>query len=270
MRLKFIPPLIPTLVEKPPEGEGWIHEVKFDGYRSPMIIDAGGVRICTRRGVDWTAKYRDLAKAAGELKLETAVIDGEIIVTNEAGLSDFAALRKAITRRQHDLYFVAFDLLHLNGHDLRDMPLEDRREILAGMIDPGSRIQFSEALPGDAKAIFHLVDQAGLEGMVSKRRDSKYRSHGLAEDQGLFDRRIRIAWRRARGRQAGIRSHGRARHRTLCRLGFYHLEPGFARTALETRAGACRSPAQGHEAAGDAMGQAGRDRSCEAPTGRGR
>ena len=87
-----------------------------------------------------------------------------------------AALRKAITRRQHDLYFVAFDLLHLNGHDLRDMPLEDRREILAAMIPKGDRIQFSQALPGDAKAIFHLVDQAGLEGMVSKRRDSKYRS----------------------------------------------------------------------------------------------
>jgi bifunctional non-homologous end joining protein LigD len=101
--------------------------------------------------------------------VESAIIDGEIVVLNEAGLSDFAALRKAITRRQHDLYFVAFDLLHLNGHDLRDMPLEDRREILHGLIEP-------EALPGTAKAIFHLVDQAGLEGMVSKRRDSKYRS----------------------------------------------------------------------------------------------
>ena len=87
-----------------------------------------------------------------------------------------AELRKAITRRQHDLYFVAFDLLHLNGHDLRDMALEERREILAGMIEPGGRIQFSEALPGEAKAIYHLLDQAGLEGMVSKRRDSKYRS----------------------------------------------------------------------------------------------
>ncbi|RWI14446.1 MAG: ATP-dependent DNA ligase [Mesorhizobium sp.] len=175
VRLSFIPPLMPSLVEKPPEGDDWIHEVKFDGYRSQMIIDASGVRIFTRRGVDWTAKYPDLAKAAGELKLETAIIDGEIIVTNEAGLSDFAALRKAITRRQHDLYFVAFDLLHLNGHDLRDLPLEDRREILVGMIPTGGRIQFSQALQGDVKSIFHLIDQAGLEGMVSKRRDSKYR-----------------------------------------------------------------------------------------------
>ncbi|RUX97454.1 MULTISPECIES: ATP-dependent DNA ligase [unclassified Mesorhizobium] len=176
MTLKFIEPLMPTLVEKPPEGPGWIHEVKFDGYRSQMIIDETGTRIYTRRGLDWTAKYRDLAAAAKTLDVESAIIDGEIIVLNEAGLSDFGELRKAITRRQHDLYFVAFDLLHLNGHDLRDMALDDRREILESMIPPDRRIQFSQALPGDAMAIYHLVDQAGLEGMVSKRRDSKYRS----------------------------------------------------------------------------------------------
>ncbi|MDX8454057.1 ATP-dependent DNA ligase [Mesorhizobium sp. VK9D] len=176
MRLSFIPPLMPTLVDKPPDGDGWIHEVKFDGYRSQTIIDEDGVRIFTRRGLDWTSKYRDLAKAAGELGAESAIVDGEIIVLNNAGVSDFGELRKAITRRQHDLYYVAFDLLHLNGHDLRDMPLVDRRDILEAMISAGQRIQFSQALPGDAKSIFHLVDQAGLEGMVSKRKDSVYRS----------------------------------------------------------------------------------------------
>ncbi|WP_353842267.1 ATP-dependent DNA ligase [Mesorhizobium sp.] len=139
-------------------------------------MDAGGARIFTRRGLDWTSKYRDLAAAAKTMHVEGAIIDGEIIVLNEDGISDFAALRKAITRRQHDLYFVAFDLLHLNGHDLRDMALGDRREILHGMIPPDIRIQFSEALPGEANAIYHLVDKAGLEGMVSKRANSKYRS----------------------------------------------------------------------------------------------
>lgn len=84
-------------------------------------------------------------------------------------------MRSAITRRPVDLYFIAFDLLHLNGHDLRDMPLVDRRDTLAAMIPAGRRIQFSEALPGEAKAVFHLIDEAGLEGMVSKRKDSKYR-----------------------------------------------------------------------------------------------
>lgn len=176
MRLKFVAPLMPTLVEKPPEGDGWIHEVKFDGYRSQLIIDEDGIRIYTRNGHDWTAKYRDLIREANSLSAESAIIDGEIIVLNDAGLSDFGELRKAITRRQHDLYFVTFDLLHLNGHDLRDMACEGRRDILASMIEPGGRIQFSEPLPGDAASIFHLVDQAGLEGMVSKLRDSKYRS----------------------------------------------------------------------------------------------
>ncbi|TGT72970.1 ATP-dependent DNA ligase [bacterium M00.F.Ca.ET.159.01.1.1] len=174
MRLKFLPPLMPTLVDKPPEGDGWLHEVKFDGYRSQIVIDEG-VRIFTRRGLDWTSKYRDLVKTAGELGAESAIIDGEIIVLNDKGISDFGELRNAITRRQHDLYFVAFDLLHLNGHDLRDMPLVDRREILEAMIPAGQRIQFSEALPGTGAAVFHLVNQAGLEGIVSKRKESKYR-----------------------------------------------------------------------------------------------
>ncbi|QPC95798.1 RNA ligase family protein [Mesorhizobium sp. INR15] len=172
MHLKFI---VPTLVENPPEGDDWIHEIKFDGYRSQIILDHE-VRIFTRNGLDWTAKYRDLAGAAKRLGFDNAIIDGEIVALNEAGLSDFAALRKAITSRQHDLYFVAFDLLHLNGHDPRDMALKDRREILEGIIQLDSHIQFSQALPGDAKAIFELVYKAGIEGIVSKRRDSKYRS----------------------------------------------------------------------------------------------
>jgi ATP-dependent DNA ligase len=97
---------------------------------------------------------------------------------NAAGLSDFHALQGIIGRRRPspDLYLVAFDLMLLNGHDLRAMPLADRREILQGMIPEGGRIQFSEALPGTGAAVYHLVDKAGLEGVVSKRKDSAYRS----------------------------------------------------------------------------------------------
>jgi ATP-dependent DNA ligase len=109
--LPFIPPVLP-LVDKPPEGDSWIHEEKFDGYRYQIVRDGGGVPIFTRRGLDWTAKYRDLVKAARELNAESAIIDGKIVVLDEAGHSTFDGLRKAITRRQHDLYFVAFDLLH--------------------------------------------------------------------------------------------------------------------------------------------------------------
>jgi DNA ligase D-like protein (predicted ligase) len=176
MRLKFIRPLLPTQHASPPTGEGWSHEIKFDGYRSQMLIDDDEVRILTKEGHDWTNKYRNLAAEGKKLPVENAIIDGEIIVTNEQGLSDFHALASAIAKRQHDLYFVAFDLMHLDGIDLRQMPLIERRARLASIIEPGGRIQFSEALPGDARAIFHLVEQAGIEGVVSKKLDSKYES----------------------------------------------------------------------------------------------
>lgn len=142
-----------------PKGEGWTHEVKFDGYRSQMIIDEVGTRIYTRNGHDWTAKYRDLVREAKRLGAESAIVEGEILVLNDKGLSDFAALRKAITRRQHDLYFVAFDLLHLNGHDMRDKALEERREILASMIEPGGRIQFRRAPAGRSEGHLSLARQ---------------------------------------------------------------------------------------------------------------
>ncbi len=160
----------------PPTGDAWSHEAKFDGYRTQILKDADGIRFLTKNGFDWTAKYRLLAEEAAALEAESFIIEGETIVTNEAGLSDFHALRSAITKRPQDLYLVAFDLLHLNGHDLRDIALRDRREILAALIPAGGHIQFSEALPGAGDAVYHLAREAGLEGIVSKRMDSVYRS----------------------------------------------------------------------------------------------
>ncbi|CDX36899.1 hypothetical protein MPLA_1870017 [Mesorhizobium sp. ORS 3359] len=147
VRLSFIRPMEPELVEQPPKADGWSHEVKFDGYRSQIIKDDEGVRVFTKSGIDWTAKYKSIAKEAETLEAESFITDGEMIVLNEKGLSDFHALRSAITRRPQALYFVAFDLLHLNGHDLRDMALKDRREVLQALIPAGGHIQFSEALP---------------------------------------------------------------------------------------------------------------------------
>ncbi|SFQ04349.1 ATP dependent DNA ligase domain-containing protein [Mesorhizobium sp. NFR06] len=176
LRLSFIRPMEPELVEQPPKGGEWGHEVKFDGYRTQVIKDADGIRFYTKNGFDWTAKYKPLADEAKAIDAESFIIEGETIVTNEAGLSDFHALRSAITKRPRDLYLVAFDLLHLNSHDLRDMPFRDRREILQAVIPAGGRIQFSEALPGTGEAVYHLACEAGLEGIVSKRLDSLYRS----------------------------------------------------------------------------------------------
>ena len=271
MRLKFVAPLMPTLVEKPPEGDAWIHEVKFDGYRSQLIIDEDRTRIYTRNGHDWTAKYSDLVQEAKGLGAESAIIDGEIIVTNEDGLSDFRPLRKAITSRQHHLYFVAFDLLHLNGFDLRDMALKDRRAGLYAIIPTGLRIQFSDALPGDAKAIFELVDKAGLEGMVSKRKDSKYRSGKsttwLKIKAYTIDEYELLGVECEAGKPAFALMADRNTGRYV---GFHQFEPGYPRAAVEACPGACRAGPEGPEAAGDAMGQARHHRPCEAPTGRGR
>ncbi|TPM59177.1 ATP-dependent DNA ligase [Mesorhizobium sp. B2-2-4] len=178
MRLKFIPPMEPELVDTPPEGGDWLHEVKFDGYRTQVIKDADGIRLLTRRGHNWTGRYRHLAEEAAAIEAETFILEGETIMINEAGLSDFHGLQAAVSKRtpSPDLYLVAFDLLYLNGHDLRDMPVEDRREILHAMIPAGGRIQFSEALPGTGDAVYHLACETNLEGVVSKRKISIHRS----------------------------------------------------------------------------------------------
>ncbi|TGR72788.1 ATP-dependent DNA ligase, partial [Mesorhizobium sp. M2D.F.Ca.ET.223.01.1.1] len=117
--------------------------IKFDGYRTQLIKDDEGVRIFTKSGIDWTAKYKPIANEAEGLRAESFIIEGEMIVLNEKGLSNFDALRSAITRRPQDLYLVAFDLLNLNGHDLLDMPLQDRREVLQALVPVGGHIQFS-------------------------------------------------------------------------------------------------------------------------------
>lgn len=178
MPLKFIKPMEPELVDTPPQGDEWLHEIKFDGYRTQIIKDENGIRLFTKNGYDWTGRYIELAGEAEAIEAESFIIDGETITVNEAGLSDFRALQSAVTRRKpsRDLYLVAFDLLHLNGHDLRNMPVEDRREILQELIPAVGRIQISKAMPGTGDAVYHLVDRAGLEGMVSKRKGSIYRS----------------------------------------------------------------------------------------------
>ncbi|TRC98348.1 ATP-dependent DNA ligase [Mesorhizobium sp. WSM4303] len=175
MRLTFLPPMEPRLDDEPPKGDEWIHEIKFDGYRTQIIKDDDGIRLLTRRGHDWTGRYTELAEAAALIEADSFILEGETIKVNETGISDFHALQSAVsTGRPRDIYLVAFDLLHLNGHDLHNMPLEDRREILQAMVPTGSRIQFSEAMPGTGDAVFHLVDKANLEGMVSKRKLSRY------------------------------------------------------------------------------------------------
>ena len=137
--LCFIRPEIPTLVPEPPAGEGWIHEIKHDGYRTLIVIDQNKVRAFSRHGRDWTGPYRRVVNAATKLPCKAALIDGELIVQDENGISDFDALRSAIHRAQNRLVFFAFDLLHLDGQDLRRTPLVERRTALRKLIEPDPR-----------------------------------------------------------------------------------------------------------------------------------
>jgi DNA ligase D-like protein (predicted ligase) len=177
-RLKFIEPQLPSLVDEPPEGNHWLHEIKHDGYRSIVVFENGNARVFTRNGFDWTDRYPSIARAASALRCKSAIIDGEAIVQNEKGASDYHALPLAIQSRSNNIILCAFDLLHLDGKDLRQQPLWDRRAELHYLlgVDPESRIQFSEEFVGSGAAFFKACADNNLEGIVSKLTIAPYRS----------------------------------------------------------------------------------------------
>jgi bifunctional non-homologous end joining protein LigD len=177
-RLSFIEFQLPSLTAVPPDGNGWLHEIKHDGYRTEIIVECGHARALTRRGFDWSSKYALVVEAAAKLKVNSAIIDGEVIVFNGDGRSDFAALRSAVRWQPERLVFMAFDLLHLDGMDFRGRPLIERRVALSALIGghKGGVLQFNEHVAGGGTAFFREVDRLGLEGMVSKRVSSPYRS----------------------------------------------------------------------------------------------
>jgi bifunctional non-homologous end joining protein LigD len=176
MSLEFIEPQLATSVDHPPPRAGWIHEVKHDGYRTILIIERQKARAYTRNGFDWTDRYAGIIKAAAKLGCRSTVIDGEVIVQNKDGISDFDALKSAIRWRPQCLIFCAFDILHLNGKDLRDRPLLERRAKLQELIPSEHPFLFSEEFTGEAGAFFQACADHQLEGIVSKLASSKYRS----------------------------------------------------------------------------------------------
>ncbi|MXP41855.1 ATP-dependent DNA ligase [Altererythrobacter soli] len=175
----FIEPMMPTLADDAPCGDDWQHEIKYDGYRTEIAVSGGSARAFTRNGHDWTSKYRPLVGAAASLACSTALIDGEVIVQDEAGRSDFHSLRAAIHQSPARLAFMAFDLLELDGRDLRRLPLEDRRSRLADLLGenrPGNCLQMSTHIVGSGEEFFAAADAHNLEGIVSKKLGSRYRS----------------------------------------------------------------------------------------------
>ncbi|MRX33238.1 non-homologous end-joining DNA ligase [Aminobacter sp. MDW-2] len=175
----FIPPCIPTLVDSPPEGERWAHEIKYDGYRTQIHLAGSQARGFTRNGHDWSKKYIPVLAAARELIHHDAILDGEMVVQDETGRSDFKKLATAIRWEGASLVFYAFDLLSLDGNDLRKQRCEDRRERLHEVVGdprPISPIQFSQSFEGSGAEFFAAVEKMDLEGIVSKRKASIYRS----------------------------------------------------------------------------------------------
>lgn len=179
----FIEPQLATLGKKPPPGARWLHEIKFDGYRLQAHIRRRGVKLLTRSGLDWTTKFGEtLASALADLYVDEAIIDGELVAENSAGAPDFSLLQDALaTGRTDCLVFYGFDLLYLDGRDLRRLPLVDRRAALADLITEPGIIRFSEAFDVEGERLLRHACRLGLEGIVSKLKDAPYRT-GRSKD----------------------------------------------------------------------------------------
>jgi bifunctional non-homologous end joining protein LigD len=175
----FIEPCLATAATAPPAGAAFVHEIKFDGYRLQPALDGGNVVVRTRRGLDWTARFPAIAAAVGELPLDRAIFDGEAVVEDKGGIADFAALQAALTAGQADrVVFYAFDLLYLNGYDLRPATLADRKalleQILAGA--PDGALRYSAHFETKGETLLRRVCALSAEGIVSKRLDKPYQS----------------------------------------------------------------------------------------------
>ncbi|MGE0006964.1 MAG: non-homologous end-joining DNA ligase [Parvibaculaceae bacterium] len=171
----FIPPQLAFLEDRPPEGPNWVHEIKYDGYRVLAAVAGTEVRLYTRSGQDWTEKFQPVADALAKLGLE-ALIDGEIVVFEAGGRTSFQALQEALSeRRKADLRYVAFDLLMLDGEDLRRRPLVERKKRLKKLLGrTKAPLAYGGHLAGDSDKVLKEACRLGIEGLVSKDRTSAY------------------------------------------------------------------------------------------------
>ena len=170
----FLPPQLATLVERPPAASGWVHEIKFDGYRMQLRVAAGRATLKTRTGLDWTPRFAALATAA--TSLPDCIVDGEATVLDAAGNPDFAALQQALSEERSDaMVFFAFDVLHAEGRDLRPEPLSARKDVLAALLKGAPpALRFVDHFDSGGDAVLKSACQMSLEGIVSKRSDAPY------------------------------------------------------------------------------------------------
>jgi bifunctional non-homologous end joining protein LigD len=177
--LGFVAPALCAARAAPPDGSDWVHEIKFDGYRLQILVEDGAARVFTRTGLDWTERFPGLAAAARGLGLQPVSIDGEAVVFDACGVSDFGALQIALRERAVDaVRFVAFDLLAASGEDVRASPLVERKAMLQTSLRAlGSPLLlFGDHVSGDGASFLSRALARGHEGVVSKRASSPYRS----------------------------------------------------------------------------------------------
>jgi bifunctional non-homologous end joining protein LigD len=172
----FVPPQLAKLVDRPPQGAGWGHEIKFDGYRLQLRVEAGKATLKTRKGLDWTKKFAAIARDAAALP--EGLYDGEACALDENGSPDFPALQAALSEgRTEDLVFFVFDVLFVEGEDLRSLPLHQRKDRLrAALKSAGRRIRYVDHFETAGDAVLHSACRMSLEGIISKRLDAPYRS----------------------------------------------------------------------------------------------
>ena len=174
----FVGPELALQADKPPAGEGWLHEIKLDGYRIQARKDGGRVQLLTRTGLDWTHRMKTIAALVAALPVERATLDGEVVVVAENGMTSFADLQAAFQEgmRKPLTYFV-FDLLHLNGHSTLELKLVKRKKMLEKLMEgTGEYLRFGEHIETDGEAVFEKACEMHLEGIISKRASSKYSS----------------------------------------------------------------------------------------------
>ena len=177
---KFVAPQLASLAKAPPVGKNWVHELKLDGYRIEARVDRkkSTVQLLTRTGLDWTHRMKALAQTLGRLPVETALLDGEVVVLEPDGTTSFANLQAAFQEgTKHALTYFLFDLLHLDGHNLRELPLLERKKLLAELLsglDPEGMVHISDHLTGNAGEIFANACKLRAEGIISKLGEGKY------------------------------------------------------------------------------------------------
>jgi bifunctional non-homologous end joining protein LigD len=172
----YLPELDPIEAKSPPTGAGWVHEVKWDGFRAQAHLRNGEVTTYSRSGLNWTDQFDTVSEAVSGLKAKSAVLDGEVVVIGPGGKPDFQALRRNLNKHSAELQYYAFDLLELNGKDLRSRPLIERKAALEKLLARApDGIRYVEHFERDPREVIEAACRLGLEGIVSKKADSVYK-----------------------------------------------------------------------------------------------